>query len=295
MEILEKIERNKLRGFLTARNKIIYPEAIYHLTQRAPGTEKLFLEKGDYLYMLYLLKDISSAFKWKIFSFALLPNHLHLLLQIKEANLSKGAKKLFERYAKYFNSKYERKGPVFCKPYRASLCLDETYLLAISLYIHLNPFKAGLVENPSTYKWSSIKLFTKEDSPPSFVEYKSILSLLNEDINRAKNFYRELLTQSNKVEYTNIVETPYSMRKFKAFVSNILSALKIKNKNGKQAWRLDQEILEFQKKKHSRSPEEIKAKKYLIEQLLSSGYKITEISSLLGISRQAIYYTLNLT
>ncbi len=143
MDILERLNEGEIRRQLTVRQRIIFEGAIYHITQRAPGTERIFLEESDYLYFLKILKDITQEFHVKLFSFALLTNHLHLLLQITQKNLSSAMKNLFERYAMYFNEKYQRKGHVFCGRFRASLCNDDAYFLAISVYIHLNPCRAG--------------------------------------------------------------------------------------------------------------------------------------------------------
>ena len=159
------------------RNRVIYPGAVYHLIQRAPGEEIIFKEEADYLHMLSLLKETATKFRWDVFSFVLMPNHVHFLIRILEENLSQGAKYLFQSYALYFNEKYGRKGPVFCRPYRAFLCGKERYLLAISLYIHLNPYKAGLVSNPWDYQWSSLNLFVENRNYKTFVDYKFILSL----------------------------------------------------------------------------------------------------------------------
>jgi len=70
----------------------------------------LFIEEGDYLRFLYLLKNASQKFSLDIFCFALLSNHLHILLRINQENLSEAMKNVFERYADYFNVKYKRKG-----------------------------------------------------------------------------------------------------------------------------------------------------------------------------------------
>ena len=71
-----------------------------------------------------------------------MPNHVHLLLSPTESNLYDAMRDVFARYAMMFNRKYERKGHLFGGPYRQAVCLDDSYLLAASLYIHLNPVKA---------------------------------------------------------------------------------------------------------------------------------------------------------
>ena len=77
-----------------------------------------------------------------------MPNHVHFLLRQNEANLHEAMRDLFSRYARRHNKKYERKGHLFGGRYRQAVCLDESYFLAVSLYIHLNPVRAGLVVQP---------------------------------------------------------------------------------------------------------------------------------------------------
>jgi putative transposase len=159
MDPLDLIRDGQLRRYFRATQKLNLPNLVYHITQRAAGREPLFLEDGDYLYMLWLLKEISQRYLLEIYGFCFMPNHVHLLFSQKQENLYDAMRDLFSRYAKKFNGKYERRGHLFGGPYRQSVCLDDTYLLAASLYIHLNPAKAGLVDEPSDYRWSSCWLY----------------------------------------------------------------------------------------------------------------------------------------
>jgi putative transposase len=220
-----------------------------------------------------------------------MPNHLHLLLQIEESNLSEGAKSLFEDYAKVFNKKYQRKGPVFSKPFRANLCEEQNYLVAASIYIHLNPLKAGLCKEISDYRWSSINLYIEDRNFSTFVDYEFILKILNDNLKEARRIYRELLFSSAKIEYRNILRDKKAIEKFKLSFLKFLKKVSSKPEEEKlqRDWDLEEEIKKYREKTRSRSPEEIKAKKYLINQLISNGYSVSEAASLLNITRQAVY------
>ena len=171
-----------MEGFLNSRvlmstMKIIVEDGIYHVTQRAPGNELIFIEDNDYLRFVSLLKETVQKFQLELFCFALLPNHLHLLLKIKEKNLSEAMRYLFKRYAQWFNVKYERKGHVFCGAYRAALCCDDGHLLAASVYIHLNPLKARLTKDIFKYKWTSLNCYIQRLKNPSFVKPELITEM----------------------------------------------------------------------------------------------------------------------
>jgi len=283
-----KMLRNKEKLFI-ARNRIIYPNAVYHVTNRAPGREKLFLEDEDYLYKLSLIKKTASEFDWKVFCFCLMPNHIHLLFRIRNDNLSQGAKSLFEKYAKYFNAKYKRKGPVFCKPFRASLCEEDSYLLTASLYIHLNPLKAKIVNSFKEYRWTTSNLYTQKISPSTFIDYKFILNLIDKDLNKAKETYAELLKKSNEVEHKFIAQDENAVNKFRFNLIALKNISGISSFNGNETSNLWDEIEKFKTKKWLKDETNIKAKKYLIEQLLADGYKISEIGDMIGLTRQGVY------
>ncbi len=289
MDILEKLQDGNLKGYLTTNDRIIFEGGVYHITQRAPGREVLFVEDGDYLYFIKLLKKVVIKFNLELFSFALLSNHLHLLLRINKKNLSLAMKNLFERFAYYFNKKYKRKGHVFCGRYRASLCNDEKYFLAASLYIHLNPYKAGLCENPGDYRWTSLKLYTNpiDESRKSFVSYAYILLILNSDLNIARKKYFDLLKYSMEISVKRWVESKSAkliIRKAVKAVSKIID-----KDEQKRLSVMDKVINDFKTKKKVVTTEDKKARKYLIQQLLANGFSPAEVIDDLSISKSTYY------
>ena len=285
MDIIEKIKNKEIRGYLTIKNRIIFKGAIYHITQRAPGREVVFVEDSDYLRFLSVLKKMVKKFNIDLFCFSLMPNHLHLLLKINKKNLSEAMQYLFQAYAVYYNIKYNRKGHVFCGRYRASFCNDDSYLMAASLYIHLNPYKAGLTEHYDDYRWSSLSLYIKE-TKESFVNFKEILLLLDSDVKKARQKYRKMLETSVDVPGGNLID-PKSVNGF------IEKARRITRRFYNKDSELDELIDKFSTKRRVIKPEEKRARKYLIEQLQANGYSIKEISGLLSISRMAIYDAIN--
>ncbi len=281
MRILEKIRTQEISGYLTVKKRIVYPGAVYHITQRAPGREIVFVENGDYLKFLSELKKTVEKFHLNLFCFSLLENHLHLLLQIKERNLSEAMKELFGKYAMYYNYKYKRKGHVFCGRFRSSLVNHDNYLLAASCYIHLNPYNAGLTEYFDRYRWSSLSLYT-ESPKKTFVNYEKILKMLDDNPNIARKRYSELLRQSLEIKGGRFIDA----QKVKRFIEKVkIRAVRINRKMSE----FDQMIEKFRKNSRIKNPEEKKARKYLIEQLISNGNSITEIADLLHLSRQTIH------
>lgn len=295
---------DKIKKFFHHRLKIIYPGAIYHITQRAPGREITFVDEDDKRFFLFLLKEIARKYQIKIFCFSLLENHLHLLLKITQSNLSQAMHNLFTRYALNYNKKYERKGHVFCGVYRASLCQDEAYLLAASFYIHLNSYKLGLTKDIYKYRWSSLSLYIEPKNPITFVNYKFILNLLDEDLNIAREKYKYLYTESASLKYKNIIHDPKAIHAFKDAFLNILKKQMDDKKFKYDKFlpeilvpyiKLEESIRNLIRNKRKRSKEHLKIKIYIIQQLKAQGYTYKEIADKLGISRVSLYKTLKLT
>jgi len=79
-------------------------------------------------------------------------------------------------YTQYYNRKYKKDGALFRGRYKSILVDAENYLLRLSRYIHLNPFKAGLVKHPAKYLWSSYQFYSKNIMPPDWLYTKETLS-----------------------------------------------------------------------------------------------------------------------
>ena len=83
-------------------------------------------------------------------------NHYHLIIETPLGNLSRAIQRLNGDYALYFSRRHRKPGHLFQGRFKAMLVEKETYLLALSRYIHLNPFRARMVKSPEKYKWSSL-------------------------------------------------------------------------------------------------------------------------------------------
>lgn len=285
-DVIDLIRQGKIKRYFRTRDKYSFEGAVTHVTQHASGTEPLFLEAADYLYMLGLIKDACERFKLNLFSFCLMLNHIHLLLRLASANLPEAMKVLFQTYAEYFNKKYERKGHVFSAPYSSSLCFDDAYLLAASLYINFNPVKAKIVKDPVDYRWSSCGLFLSGKEIETFVDYKFVLNMLDNDILKASREYDHLLKQMDTVEIKDIFEHPRALD----LLADILKERGLYTKDD-----LDKKIEALKEKGRLMKPKDLYAREFLIKQLKARDYSIPEISGKLGVSRCTVYKTLKLT
>ncbi len=301
MDAIDLIKEGRIKRYFRATRKLNTAGLVSHITQRAAGKEPLFLEDNDYLLMIGLLKQIAEKYRIEVYTFCMMPNHIHLLFRPEEGNLYDAMRDIFSQYAVRFNHKYERKGHLFGGPYRQAVCLDDTYLIAASLYIHWNPVRAGLVSDPLRYRWSSCRLYCDDNAPMSFVKPGFILGLLSGEEGKRKKKYNLMLNRSNVLEPGHVLEQEDAIERFRHRLSSLFPLLFRWIANKKEVARtsgldlldvelLEQEIEDLRKGCCSaRKPENRKARKYLIEQLVARGYARGEIAERLGVSRKTVY------
>ena len=143
-------------GDVMARpGRIQYENAIYHVMSRGVDRGMIFAVNDDYLRFLDCIERAAEKFQLEIFAFVLMGNHYHLFLRTKEANLAKAMQWLQTAYSVYHNRKHHRTGHLFQGRYKSIVVGEESYWQSLSLYIHLNPLRAGIVKELDEYKWSS--------------------------------------------------------------------------------------------------------------------------------------------
>ena len=152
--------------------RVEIPGGIYHVTARRVDRWRLFVDDDDYQRYLQLLAGAVERFAWSCCSFCLMPNHVHLLIQIPEENLAKGMHWLQARYVRWFNDRHSRTGRLFEHRYHASLVEDELYFLTAVNYIEMNPVSAALCDRPEDWPWSSRGVVKSGASPKWLAELK---------------------------------------------------------------------------------------------------------------------------
>lgn len=138
-------------------------EVVYHLIARGNNRQKTFLEEEDYRSFLASLAKTKRKYPFKLYGYALMPNHLHLLLEIEDHFTSRIMQSLLTGYARYFIRKYRHIGHVFQGRYKGIVCDKDEYLLELLRYIHLNPVRADLVKNPADWPWSGHLEYTGKE------------------------------------------------------------------------------------------------------------------------------------
>lgn len=147
---------------------------IYHIMLRGIDKRNIFLRTDDYKKFIEYILRAKEIIEFKLYAYCLMPNHVHLLLQIDSDNLGDAIKRITVGYAQYHNIHYGRTGHLFQNRYRSEAVETDSYFLTVLRYIHQNPVKATIVKNIQDYQWSSYKEYL--DSEPVITDPIFVLS-----------------------------------------------------------------------------------------------------------------------
>lgn len=140
------------------RPRLVLPDVPLHIIQRGNNRQPCFVAESDYLVYLDHLQRAALGAQCDIHAYVLMGNHVHLLATpATTGSAAAMMKSVGERYVRYFNSRHHRTGTLWDGRFKSCLIHDETYLLECYRYIELNPVRAGLVAQPSDYRWSSYR------------------------------------------------------------------------------------------------------------------------------------------
>lgn len=169
--------------------RIEYEDAVYHVTARGNKRRKIYFTKTDYQKFLQYIAEAKKKFGILIHSYVLMGNHYHLIIETPEANLSKALHHINSSYTTYINHKRKRSGHLFQGRYKAIVVSKDNYLVELSRYIHLNPFRAGKVEKPEEYQYSSYKTY-KTGKKDEILTQDLILGLIAGHKSEARRKYK---------------------------------------------------------------------------------------------------------
>ncbi len=158
--------------------RIQYPGAFYHVTSRGNERQDIFKNNRDRERFLGYLQSAAQRYGATFHCYCLMRNHYHLLLETPESNLSQIMQHINGSYTTYFNFKRKRAGHLLQGRYHAVLVEADAYALELSRYIHLNPVRAGAVQRPENYAWSSYSHFLGDRVTPDWLHTQTILACL---------------------------------------------------------------------------------------------------------------------
>ncbi|MBN2120282.1 MAG: transposase [Candidatus Omnitrophica bacterium] len=199
--------------------RIHVEEELYYITTRGDNNQTIFKDKEDFKTYIGLLKKYKEQYGFKLFSFSLLCNHLHLLIELTSGvTISDIMHDINNTYIKYFNSRYNRGGHLLQERFRMVLVEKKSYLAYMTAYIHRNPYHLGLSSEAKDYKYTSLPLYLKDESlenegfnePDINEEIKEVEIALSE-ISPAQD-YKQFFENPPQKEFDNLVKKIKSAR-----------------------------------------------------------------------------------
>lgn len=140
--------------------RISGPGAIHHIISRCNNEEFLFKNERDFLMYLNMIYKHKKVFDFKLFHYQLMHNHIHLQVEVGErGSISDVVHSINGEFARWYNDTHRRKGHFWQERFKSTLIDNEIYFLRCGIYIELNAVRAGLVDMPQQWKYSSVHVY----------------------------------------------------------------------------------------------------------------------------------------
>ncbi|MDP2668733.1 MAG: transposase [bacterium] len=206
--------------FSNDQDRLRFTQSLVIFNDQSPTFNNYRLPKNNTLFEVGLPTEREKMVE--IMAFALMPNHYHLMVRgITENGVTEFMRKLGTGYTNYFNTKYERVGPLFQGRFKAALVKNERHFLYLPYYIHLNPLDlidkkwrtqdiSGIIKIKKfleSYKWSSHLDYAEEQNFPEIID-KEFLSAIFESPAQYKKDLLNWVSENNLEEIADIALEP---------------------------------------------------------------------------------------
>ena len=169
--------------------RIDFEGGVYHVTARGWERRAVVRDDEDRANWVRLTDRVALRMGWRVFAWALMRNHWHFFLSSPESNLSRGMHDLNAGYATMLNRRHRRSGALPQGRFKAILVQEEGYAWALSRYVQLNPVRAGAVERPEEYPWSSYRDYLRPKAAPRWLDWETVLGEMGTDVAQSRRAY----------------------------------------------------------------------------------------------------------
>ena len=175
--------------------RIEEPGYTHHVVQRGHNRNAVFFHDDDYRLYLHHLRASSERCECDVHAYVLMTNHVHLLVTPRvNRGMSRMMQLLNLNYGQWVNKTYQRSGTLWEGRFKSCLIDTEAYLLTCYRYIEMNPVRAGMVESPEEYPWSSYRHHDGLKTDPLITDHPVFLEL-GADRDARSETYRALIAQ----------------------------------------------------------------------------------------------------
>lgn len=175
--------------------RIEFAGALYHVMARGDAQAAIFRDDADRQAFCTGLARVCERFQWRLWSYCLMDNHYHLLVETLQPTLSRGMREVNGVYTQAFNRHHGRVGHVLQGRYKAILVDKDSYLLELSRYIVLNPVRARLCETAADWPWSSYRAVMGKAAAPDALVVADTLALFSADRGVARRAFARFVAE----------------------------------------------------------------------------------------------------
>jgi len=159
---------------------------IHHAIAKGNAGAAIVVDDRDREVLTSRISEAVERHAWSCLAYCLLDTHVHLLIATPQPTLSLGMKWLLGPYAQNFNQRHEREGHLFRGRFYSRRVQTQNHLMAAISYIVLNPVRAGLVERPEDWPWSSYAATIGRRRAPDFLDVAAVLEVVDPDPTAAR-------------------------------------------------------------------------------------------------------------
>ena len=205
--------------------RIHAPGAVYHVILRGNARQDIFSDDRDRFRFYDILGKSTGRFRHRILAFCLMDNHVHLAVQVGDVPLSRIMQNVSLRYTQWFNWRHQKCGHLFQGRYKAILVDADSYLLELAAYLHLNPVRAKITDDPEQYQWSSHSAYLGKETL-SWLHSAPVLSQISDNVGRASRIFASYVAgkrgEGRKGEFHGEKSLDYRLFGDDRFVEDIL-------------------------------------------------------------------------
>jgi putative transposase len=173
------------------------PGETVHVVGRCNNRKFCFTTPADFLMLIAQLAAMARTYEVTLYAYTLMANHVHLLLQAPHTDpLARPLRWFFRETTRAWQRTHGRQGHFWERRYWACLVDDDQYVLSALRYLDRNPVRAGLVEDPAVYPWSSCAAYALGTPNPPVSLHPSYLALSPYPKVRQRH-YRKLLAPTD--------------------------------------------------------------------------------------------------
>ena len=195
------------------RRRVFVEGGLYHVYNRCARGEHVFGDPEEAISFVELLRFVKKRDDFIIFAWCVMSNHYHLAIRTSVVPLPRTMHYLQGRFSRDFNRRWGRTGPLWQSRYKAKLIDDPQYLPRLIEYVHLNPVKGGMVDNPSDYRFNGHRELVRKVRDPVCDPDEALLCFGTSLKSARRSYTRALKTAMNsEATDTEVGKLPWWVR-----------------------------------------------------------------------------------